>query len=137
MERKVQSQKFGLRIYRPQLIVMPKPPITDSPWLWFSLFTAVGLAALVATGGKFGDRQAGIERRDQARTAVAEGLDVSVDGAGKKSATGVPKYSAPGETQIRLVPLAVTLGLVLAASLGMLVRERMMNHEDTKATKTD
>lgn len=116
---------------------MPKSPITDSPWLWFSLFTAVGLAALLATGGKFGKRQAGIERRAQARAAVAEGLDVSVDGTGKKSATHVPKYSAPGQTQIRLVPLAATLGVLLAGSLGMLVREQIMNHEGTKATKTD
>lgn len=116
---------------------MPKPPITDSPWLWFSLFTAVGLTALLATGGKFGARQANIERQAQARAAVAEGLDVSEDGTGRKAATGVPKYSAPGETQIRLVPLAVTLGLLLAGSLGMLARERFMNHEDAKATKTD
>ncbi len=49
------------------------PPITDSPWLWFALFSAVGLTTLLATGGKFKRRQAGIERRDQARIAVAEG----------------------------------------------------------------
>ncbi len=46
---------------------MPNPSITDSPWLWLALFTAVGLAALLATGGKFGKRQSGIERRYQAR----------------------------------------------------------------------
>jgi hypothetical protein len=114
-----------------------KPPITDSPWLWFALFTAVGLSALLATGGKFGDRQANIERQGQARTAVAEGLEIAEDGTGKKSATGVPKYSAPGETQVRLVPLAVTLGVLCAASLGMLLRERLINHEDTKVTKAD
>jgi hypothetical protein len=116
---------------------MPKPPITDSPWLWFSLFTAVGLAALVATGGKFGDRQAGIERRAQARAAVAEGLDVAEDGSGKKSVSGVPKYSAPGQTQIRLVPLAITLGVVLTVSLGFLIREQLINHKGTKDTKIE
>jgi hypothetical protein len=42
-------------------------PITDSPWLWLALFSAVGLSALLATGGKFGKRQSGIERRYQAR----------------------------------------------------------------------
>lgn len=116
---------------------MPKPPITDSPWLWFALFTAVGLTALVATGGKFGARQANIERKAQARAAVAEGLDVKQDATGKKSATGVPKYSAPGETQIRLVPLAMVLGLICAGSLAMLARERLTNHEGTKDTKQD
>lgn len=109
-----------------ELRPMVQAPITDSPWLWFTLFPAVGLIALLATGGKFGDRQAGIERRAQARAAVAEGLDVAEDAAGKKSATGVPEYSAPGETRIGLVPLAATLGVLCAGSLGMLIRERLM-----------
>jgi hypothetical protein len=109
---------------------MSKPPIADSPWLWFAMFLTVGLVALLATGGKFGKRQAAIERRAQARVAVAEGMDVVEDGTGKKSATDVPEYSAPGQTQIRLVPLAVTLGLLLAGSLGMLVRERIYLHSD-------
>jgi hypothetical protein len=108
---------------------MPKPPITDSPWLWFSLFTAVGLAALLATGGKFGNRQANIERQAQARTAIAEGLDIAEDRTGKKSATGVPHYSSPGQTQIRLVPLAVTLGILLTGSLAMLIREQIKNRD--------
>jgi hypothetical protein len=102
---------------------MPKPPITDSPWLWFTLFTAAGLVALLATGGKFRDRQADIEREGQAKTAIAEGLEITEDGSGKKVATGVPKYSAPGETQIKLMPLAVTLGILCAGSLGMLARD--------------
>lgn len=109
---------------------MPKPPITDSPWLWFTLFTAVGLSALLATGGKFRDRQADIEREGQAQTAIAEGLEITEEASGKKTATGVPKYSAPGETQIKLVPLAVTIGVLCAASLAMLVRERMLLSRD-------
>jgi hypothetical protein len=35
--------------------------------MWLALFSAVGLSALLATGGKFGKRQSGIERRYQAR----------------------------------------------------------------------
>jgi hypothetical protein len=116
---------------------MSQPPITDSPWLWFSLFTAVGLVSLLVTGGKFGSRQANIERQAQARTAVAEGLDIAEDVSGKKSITNLPKYSSPGQTQIRLLPLAVTLGLLLAGSLGMLIRERTMNHAETNPTETD
>jgi hypothetical protein len=107
---------------------MPKPPITDSPWLWFTLFTAAGLAALMATGGKFGARQANIERQAQARTAIAEGLAVSEDGVGRKATLGVPKYSTPDVTQIRLLPLVVTLGVLCAGSFGMLVRERLFLH---------
>lgn len=103
----------------------PSEPITDSPWLWFALFSAVGLTALLATGGKFGNRQAGLERKAQARAALAEGLEIEVDSAGRKTATGVPIYSTPQHTQIRLGPLAVTLGLICAASIALLVRERL------------
>jgi hypothetical protein len=112
---------------------MPKAPITDSPWLWFSLFLIVGLSALLATGGKFGKRQAGIERQGQARTALAEGMETIEDGSGKKQTTKRPPvYSTPEQTQIRLVPMAVTLGLLLAVSLGLLVREQINNHKETR-----
>jgi len=100
-------------------------PITDSPWLWFALFAAVGLVALWATGGKFGKRQASIEMKGQARSALMEGLDVEEDAQGRKTASTTPKYSQPGKTRIRLWPLAISLGLVCVASLCMLARERL------------
>ena len=102
-----------------------RSPITDSPWLWFAMFSAVGLMALLATGGKFGKRQAGIERQAQARAAVGDGLTVTQDGTGRTTAKNVPKYSRPGMTKIRLKPLAVTLGSILAVSVAMLVREQL------------
>ena len=114
---------------------MPQPSIADSPWLWFSLFLAVGLTALVATGGKFGNRQAGIERQGQARTALAQGLDIAEDESGRKRPSGETRYSTPGDTQIRLWPLAVTLGLLLTGSLAMLVREVFSYHDNAKGTK--
>ncbi len=101
-------------------------PITDSPWLWFSLFSAVGLATLLATGGKFGDRQAQIERKGQAHEAVIAGIDVEEDATGKKTVQDAPDYSKPGQIKIRLVPLATVVGVVMLASLGMLVRERLL-----------
>lgn len=104
-----------------------RPPITDSPWLWFAIFSAVGLTALLATGGKFGNRQASIERKAQARTALAEGLTVTEDGTGRKSAENAPEYSRPGMTKIRLKPLALTVGTILVVSLAMLARERLGN----------
>ncbi|NOY41336.1 MAG: hypothetical protein GXP26_05810 [Planctomycetes bacterium] len=102
-----------------------QPPITDSPWFWFALFPAVGLTALLATGGKFGNRQASIERKGQAHAAIAEGsVSVEVDAKGQKSATGVPKYSQPGRTKVQLLSLSILLGVICATSLGLLVRER-------------
>ncbi len=107
----------------------PTPPITDSPWLWFALFSAVGLMTLLATGGKFKHRQAGIERQGQARTAIAEGtLEVTVDGTGRKTVIGKPKYSRPEMTEIGLLPIAITVGSVLLVSLGLLARERLRFH---------
>ncbi|MCA9237874.1 MAG: hypothetical protein KDA44_20510 [Planctomycetales bacterium] len=103
-----------------------KPALTDSPWLWFTLFTAVGLAALLATGGKFGKRQAGIERQYQARSAAASGqLQVDADATGKKSVRGAPEYSTPDETIIPLWPLEILLGMICAGSLAMLLRQQL------------
>jgi hypothetical protein len=101
------------------------PPITDSPWLWFALFSAVGLTMLLVTGGKFGDRQAQIERKGQAQGAAASTLVITEDATGRKTAENAPEYSRPGNTEIRLLPLSLTIGAVLVGSLVMLARERL------------
>ncbi len=102
-----------------------KAPITDSPWLWFALFTAVGLAALLATGGKFGKRQANIENKYQARSAIASGtLEIQDDGSGEKRAVGTPNYSTPDKPVIPLWPLEILLGVIFVGSTAMLIRER-------------
>jgi hypothetical protein len=105
--------------------VPPRPPITDSPWFWAALFTGVGLAALLATGGKFGKRQANIENKFQARSAVASGeLEVAADGVGVKRTAKAPEYSTAEKQLIPLWPLEIVLGLVCVASLGMLLRRQ-------------
>lgn len=102
-----------------------QPPITDSPWFWFALFPAVGLIALLATGGKFGDRQVAIERKGQAHEAVAGGkMSIEEDSQGRKTATGVPEYSKPGQTKVRLLPLSILLGTICLVSFVLLIRER-------------
>jgi hypothetical protein len=103
-----------------------QPPITDSPWLWFALFSGVGLIALVLTGGKFGDRQAQVERKGQAHEAVIEGIDVLEDATGRTSVENAPDYSRPGHIQIRLGPLLTTIGAVCFGSLAMFARERWL-----------
>jgi hypothetical protein len=103
----------------------PVEPITDSPWFWAAIFTGVALAALLATGGRFGRRQASIENKYQARTAVATGeLQIDVDGKGVKSAGGVPTYSTPEKPVIPIWPIEIILGVIFAASLGILLRQR-------------
>jgi hypothetical protein len=103
----------------------PKEPITDSPWLWFALFSSVGLAALLATGGRLGRRQASIENKYQARTAVASGeVKIEAESSGARTATKAPQYSTPEEQVIPLWPLEIVVGLIFAASLTMLLRQR-------------
>jgi hypothetical protein len=108
--------------------VAPKPlePITDSPWLWFALFTGFGLAALLATGGKFGRRQANIEHQYQARAAVASGkLQVEEGGTGLKKTAGAPEYTTPEAPAIPIWPLEIILGVLCAVSFVLLLRQRM------------
>ena len=114
-----------------------KPPITDSPWLWFTLFSGVGLAALLLTGGKFGDRQAQVERKGQVHEAVVEGIEVVEDAAGRKTVDGAPDYSRPGNIKIRLVPLATTVGTICVLSLLMLARERLRVKNDQCLNSSD
>ena len=102
-----------------------RPPISDSPWLWAVLFTGVGLAALLATGGKFGERQANIENKYQARSAVASGsLEVQPGETGEKRTDKAPEYSTPDQQIIPLWPLEVVLGLICVVSVAMLLRQR-------------
>jgi hypothetical protein len=89
------------------------------------LFTAVGLAALLATGGKFGKRQAGIENKYQARSAVASGaLEVASDGVGVKKVAKAPVYSTPEKHLVPIWPLEIIIGLIFIGSLTMLLRQR-------------
>jgi hypothetical protein len=126
------------------------PPITDSPWMWLALFSAVGLSALLATGGKFGKRQSGIERRYQARDWQARGQkargqqardqqarDVATESGTKSGASedllidldpmadldpvAKPAYSTPSNTLIGLWPLAGVMGAICGTSLLMLL----------------
>ena len=102
-----------------------RPPISDSPWLWFALFSAVGLSALLATGGKFGKRQANIENKYKARSAAAAGtLEIETEGSGAKRVKQAPEYSSPGATMIPLWSLEILLGIVCAGSTAMLARSR-------------
>jgi hypothetical protein len=93
----------------------PKSPLTDSPWFWVLLFSLMGLGALAAISGKYGQRQSRLERQYQARERIAE--DTVGDPA-------LREYSSPAGTLIPLWPLAVVLGGVAMTAGVMLMRER-------------
>jgi hypothetical protein len=112
--------------------------------MWLALFSAVGLSALLATGGKFGKRQSGIERRYQARDWQArdqqardqqardqQARDVATESETNSSASedllkdlepvAKPSYSTPSNTLIGLWPLAGVMGAICGTSLLMLL----------------
>lgn len=107
-----------------------RPPITDSPWFWVMLFALMALGAIVAIGGKYGRRQAGIERQFQARQRIVEQQVAGNSPAAASRTTaqehGSPPrdFSQPGETLVPLWPLAAVLVLVALFAAGMLWRSR-------------
>ena len=102
-------------------------PLTDSPWFWAAMFSVVALVALVAMSGKYGRRQANIERKYQAR----ERIEWGEAGRGQKAAVS-KEYSQPGETVIPLWPIAVSLGAVIAVSVTMLIRSQNRHRADAE-----
>jgi HAMP domain-containing protein len=90
-----------------------KPPITDSPWFWVLLFSAVGLVLLFVFSGQIGKRQARLDRQYQARDRVQD------------QAVGDParrEYSSPESTLVPIWPLAAALGGAILLSAEMLRR---------------
>ena len=105
----------------------PKPPpLTDSVWLWATLFSLMALAGVAAIAGKFDIRQRQIEGRFLGRQQSAIERD--------RRAAGLPAVdladSARDRAEVaptRIVPLwtlAVAAGLAAVGSLVMLAREQ-------------
>ena len=117
-----------------------KAPITDSLWFWLAIFTAVGGSALLGTGGKFGDRQSGIERKYQARQWVHERVHQQEQEQGQEQERGeesqdataekpFPNYSDSKRTLISIGPVAAILGAICAFSLVMLTRQLLSRNK--------
>jgi hypothetical protein len=104
-----------------------RPSITDSPWYWALAFSVMGLLALAVIGfsGKYGKRQAGIERQYQGRERVAEKLAAENNPPQSERIDDrqAPRpFATPGDNLITLWPLAALLGLVAVVSTVMLLR---------------
>ena len=108
----------------------PRPPLTDSPWLWGLLFAVMALVGIGLIAPKFDVRQRQIEGRflgrqkanieRQRRAAGLEPEDLAAAAADRALAQ-------PG----RIVPLwtlAAGAGLAALACGAMLVRERRRMH---------
>lgn len=106
---------------------MSATSITDSPWFWVLAFSLTGIGALAAISGKYGQRQARLERKYQARERVAAGgAENAAHGGAENAAQTSPRpYATAGDTLIPLWPLAVVLGAVASLATAMLVRGRL------------
>jgi cell division protein FtsL len=84
-----------------------RPPITDSPWFWLCLFATMGLVALAAIGPKYAKRQAGIERKEQARQRAAELAS---------GGTAQTPVSTEDDLVVSLKPLLLIVGAIVVAA---------------------
>jgi len=113
-------------------------PITDSVWFFVLAFSLMALLALavVFASGKYGKRQATIERQFQARQRVAEGLvldersnakvvDANKIDAARRTEDGptARPYSSSDRTLLPLWPLAVLLAASSLVAAMMLWRD--------------
>ncbi len=105
--------------------VTDRTPITDSPWYWVLLFSLMALVALAAISGKYGRRQANIERQYQARERIAEKR--AAENNSPASARIVDQQdrrplATPADHLVPLWPLAILLALAALVAAAMLVR---------------
>jgi len=109
------------------------PPITDSPWFWALLYSAVPLVFLTIMSGKYGERQSRLERQYQGRVRAAE-ADApeaaaadevpALDATGDEPAEGRRPFSSPENMLIPLLPLILVFLAIAAFAAVMLIREQ-------------
>ena len=91
---------------------------TDSPWLWFGLFAAIGIIALAAVAPKYARRQGRLEQRYENRLRTQEQRQAAATGAtADPVANSSPTRMGEARATTSLVPIALALlvGFALAA----------------------
>lgn len=87
----------------------------ESPWFYIAWFSFFGAVVLFVAQEKYGQRQAGIERKFQARSrAATQAPQGEVDTPDAQSV--LARYSSPDDTVIPLWPLGVLLGMLAMLS---------------------
>jgi hypothetical protein len=110
-------------------------PVTDSPWFWVLVYSAVPLVALALLSQKYAARQSQLERQYQARERVAEGDPLYSSSAqpaedaqreptaSYKKQVNRRSYSSPNDTLISLKPLIALFLAAASCAAIMLVRQ--------------
>jgi hypothetical protein len=101
-----------------------KQSLSDSPWFWAMIFSAMGVVLLLAISPKYAKRQGRLELQYQARQEIARR---QVEGASAMREPGEEGSAAPpvpGELIIPLWPLMLLFAVLFAIAAGMLYRAR-------------
>jgi hypothetical protein len=104
----------------------PQRPWQESPWLWFGLYAAMALVALLAVAPKYARRQGRLEQRYENR--------VRMEQQRLSPSTGMtaPTRMSEARAQTSLVPLALVLIGVLAVA-AIVLWLRSQRHTERRA----
>ena len=102
-------------------------PITDSPWFWAYLFGTAALIALALAGGKYGPRQAQIEREFQGRQRAAQNV------SGQEPDVAL---STARRTLVTLRPLFIALAAITTGAWLVFWRQRRRSRQPASPPAT-
>jgi hypothetical protein len=105
--------------------------LTDSPWFWAFMFSAIGLLGVWAISGKYDDRQKRVEARYEAR----ERIDANRQGAGAAADDSASLQA--GYSSERRVPLHFLAGGLLIVSVVSIVMLSRAGRCTTTAERTE
>lgn len=106
----------------------------DSPWLWFGLFAAMGIIALVAVAPKYARRQGRLEQRYENRLRTQEQRQTAATGPTADTvAPTTPTRMGDARATSSLVPIALVL-LAGFAAAAFFVRWRTRHRHPLRPT---
>jgi hypothetical protein len=98
--------------------------LTDSPWFWVMLFSAMAVVLLFVISPKYSKRQGGLELQYQARQEIARRQVEGTSAPREPGREGSLSPPAPGELLIPLWPLALLFAALFIAAAVLLYRAR-------------
>jgi len=106
----------------------------DSPWVWFGLFAAMGIIALVAVSPKYAQRQGRLEQRYENRLRMEnERRQAATPDVPGETTSPAPTRMSEARTTSSLVPIALALAIVLVVA-GILVWRRWQRRVPDRPT---
>lgn len=89
----------------------------DSPWVWFGLFAAMGIIALLAVSPKYAQRQGRLEQRYENRLRMEyQRRHAAAPDVPGEATSSAPTRMSEARTTSSLVPIALSLAIVLVVA---------------------